>query len=85
MGRPHSLDESGEQVINNANVLALTDDTVKKNFLAMTNDQKRQGEEDMLKYLLAINYKVLKREDDDLEEAAPLSDDGNGEEKEDQQ
>ena len=61
---PHSLDKSSRQVIS-ANVMTLTDSIVKKNFIAMTNDQKCPGEEDHLKYLLNLHYKVFKREQSD--------------------
>lgn len=59
-GRPHSLDKSGLQVVNSTGNLVMTDHVVRKMMAEMTNDQKRPGEEDQLKFLLSITYKVAK-------------------------
>jgi hypothetical protein len=62
-GQPHTLDKSGRQVLLGSKTLILTDSQVKNMFKGMTNDQKRPGEEDQLKYLIEIKYKVYKNDE----------------------
>lgn len=59
-GIPHPLDRSGLQVVKSSSTLAMTDSMVRKMLAALTDDQKRPGEEDQLKFLLSITYKVSK-------------------------
>ena len=59
-GKPHSLDKSGQQVILNSGALVMSDEMVKNMFKEMTNEQKLEGEEDQLKFLLSIDYIVEK-------------------------
>lgn len=59
-GQPHSLDKSGQQVILTSGTLMMTDSIIKNMYKEMENDQKQPGEEDQLKFLLCIKYKVNK-------------------------
>lgn len=58
-GQPHSLDKSGQQV-KTSGALVMSDEMVKNMVKEMSNEQKLEGEEDQLKFLLSIDYIVEK-------------------------